>query len=214
MGGIWNDNQKTDYSKQLSEEDRTVYNAGLSGNTAIAGMLSTLNPLNPGAPRIKGDAAAMAKAAALYQHTGKIKVPTVMMIGEHDPIEPAGILQRYSDLYEEDFAAAKAAAKKAAQKSGVYKAPVRKLQILWSVTPATWSKFDAAGSPVSLTNTPGTGHTNFTMSQYKLVIDTALAAAENGDLPWNGAQLSKVYRAKGLKIDRTTLYPYLKYYNQ
>ena len=214
MGGVWSDNQKTDYSKQLSDEDRTVFNAGLGGNAAIAGMLSTLNPLNPDAPRIKGDAAAMAKAAALYQNTGKIKVPTVMMIGQHDPIEPAGILQRYSDMYEAEFAVTKAAALKAAQKSGTYKAPVRQLQILWSVTPATWSKFDAAGSPVSLTNTPGTGHTNFTMAQYKVVIDTALAAAENGNLPWNAAQLSKVNRAKGLKIDRDTLYPYLKYFNQ
>jgi hypothetical protein len=214
MGGIWTDNQKTDYSKQLSDEDRTVHNAGLSGTTAIAGMLSTLNPLNPDAPRIKGDAAAMAKAATMYQHTGKIKVPTVMMIGQHDPVEPAGIVQRYSDLYEAEFAVAKAAALKAAQKSGTYKAPVRKLQVLWSVTPKSWSKFDADGLPVALTNTPGTGHTNFTMAQYKLVIDTALAAAENGDLPWNAAQLSKVNRAKGLKIDRDTLYPYLKHYNQ
>jgi len=214
MGGIWTDNQKTDYAKQLSVEDRTVHNAGLSGTTAIAGMLSTLNPLNPDAPRIKGDAAAMAKAATMYQHTGKIKVPTVMMIGQHDPVEPAGIVQRYSDLYEADFAAAKAAALKASQKSGSYTAPVRKLQVLWSVTPKSWSKFDADGLPVSLTNTPGTGHTNFTMAQYKLVIDTALAAAENGDLPWNAAQLSKVNRAKGLKIDRDTLYPYLKHYNQ
>ena len=214
MGGIWTDNQKTDFSKQLSDEDRTVHNAGLSGNTAIAGMLSTLNPLNPDAPRIKGDAAAMTKAAAMFNHTGKIKVPTVMMIGEHDPVEPAGIVQRYSDLYEEEFAAAKAAAQKAAQKSGVYKAPVRKLQVLWSVTPKTWSKFNADGTPVALTNTPGTGHTNFTMAQYKLVIDTALDAAENGDLSWNSSQLSKVHRAKGLKIDRNTLYPWMKHYNQ
>jgi pimeloyl-ACP methyl ester carboxylesterase len=214
MGGVWADNQKTDYSKQLSEEDRTVFNAGLGGNASIAGMLSTLNPLNPDAPRIKGDAAAMAKAAALINHTGKIKVPTVMMIGQHDPIEPAGIVQRYSDLYEADFAAVKAAALKAAQKSGSYNAPVRKLQVLWSVTPATWSKFNADGTPVSLTNTPGAGHTNFTMAQYKLVIDTALAAAENGDLPWSGLQLSKVRKAKGLVIDRNTLYPYLKYFNQ
>jgi hypothetical protein len=88
------------------------------------------------------------------------------------------------------------------------------LQVLWSVTPKTWSKFNADGTPVSLTNTPGTGHTNFTMAQYKLVIDTAIAAAENGNLPWNAAQLSKVNRAKGLKIDRDTLYPYLKYFNQ
>jgi pimeloyl-ACP methyl ester carboxylesterase len=214
MGGVWADNQKTDYSKQLSDEDRTVFNAGLGGNASIAGMLSTLNPLNPDAPRIKGDAAAMAKAAALINHTGKIKVPTVMMIGQHDPIEPAGIIQRYSDLYEEDFAAAKAAAKKAAQKSGAYAAPVRKLQVLWSVTPKTWSKFNADGTPVSLTNTPGAGHTNFTMDQYKLVIDTALAAAENGNLPWSGLQLSKVRKAKGLVIDRDTLYPWMKYYSK
>ncbi|CAB4985730.1 unannotated protein [freshwater metagenome] len=210
MGGVWADNQKTDFSKQLSDEDRTVYNAGLSGNTAIAGMLSTLNPLNPDAPRIKGEAAAMAKdAASHYQNTGKIKVPTVMMIGQNDPVEPAGIVQRISDLYEADFAAAKSAALKARKA-----VPARNLQVLWSVTPKTWSKFDAAGLPVSLTNTPGTGHTNFTMAHYKLVIDTALAAAETGKLPWSGAQLTKVYKAKGLKIDRDTLYPWMKYYNK
>ena len=213
MGGVWADNQKTDFSKQLSDEDSTIFNAGLGGTTAIAGMLSTLVAANPDAPRIKGDAAAMAKAAALYQHTGKIKVPTVMMIGQHDPIEPAGIVQRYSDLYEADFAAARKAAAKASAKTGKYVAPVRKLQVLWSVTPATWSKFDAAGSPISIANTPGTGHTNFTMAQYKLVIDTALAAADKGDLPWNAAQLAKINRAKGLKIDRSTYYPYLKYYH-
>jgi len=210
MGGVRADNQKTDFSKQLSDEDRTVYNAGLSGNTAIAGMLSTLNPLNPDAPRIKGEAAAMAKdAASHYQNTGKIKVPTVMMIGQNDPVEPAGIVQRISDLYEADFAAAKSAALKARKA-----VPARNLQVLWSVTPKTWSKFDAAGLPVSLTNTPGTGHTNFTMAHYKLVIDTALAAAETGKLPWSGAQLTKVYKAKGLKIDRDTLYPWMKYYNK
>ena len=215
MGGIWNDNQATDYSKQLSDEDRTVYNAGLSGNSAITAMLSTLNPLNPDAPRIKGDAAAMAKNASThYQNTGKIKVPTVMMIGQHDPVEPAGIVQRISDLYEADFAAAKASAKKAAQKSGAYSAPVRQLQVLWSVTPKTWSKFDAAGSPISIAGTPGTGHTNFTMAQYKLVIDTAISAADNGYLPWNGAHLSKVNKAKGLEIDRGTAYPWMKYYNK
>ena len=213
MGGIWTDNQKTDFSKQLSDEDRTVHNAGLSGNTAMAGMLATLNPLNPDAPRIKGDAAAMAKAALMYQNTGKIKVPTVMMIGEHDPVEPAGIVQRISDQYEEEFAVAQTAAKKAAQKSGVYKPAVRKLQVLWSVTPKTWSKFDEAGLPVSIASTPGTGHTNFTMAHYKLVIDTALAAAENGNLPWAASQLSKVRKAKGLVIDRDTLYPYMKYHS-
>jgi pimeloyl-ACP methyl ester carboxylesterase len=212
LSGIWADNQKTDYSKQLSEEDRTVYNAGLSGNGAITAMLSTLNPLNPDAPRVKGDAAAMAKSAALYQNTGKIKVPTVMMIGEHDPIEPAGIVQRISDLYEEDFAAAKAAAKKATKKNGDYIAPVRKLQVLWATTPKSWSKFDAAGNPISIAGTPGTGHTNFSAAHYEVFIDTMLSAAANGNLPWSGAHLSKVHKAKNLVIDRETLYPWMKYY--
>jgi hypothetical protein len=210
MGGIWIDNQATDFSKQLSDEDRTVYNAGLSGNSAITAMLSTLNPLNPDAPRIKGDAAALAKNASThYQNTGKIKVPTVMMIGQHDPVEPAGIVQRISDLYEADFAAAKTTARKAGKD-----VPARNLQVLWSVTPKTWSKFKADGTPVTLVKTPGTTHTNFTMAQYKLVIDTAISAADNGYLPWNGAHLSKVYKAKGLEIDRSTAYPWMKYYNK
>jgi hypothetical protein len=215
MGGTSFDNSKTDYSKQLSDEDKTVYNAGMSGNEAIAGMLSTLSPLNPDSPRIKGDAAAIAKSAStIYQNTGKIKVPTVMMIGQHDPVEPAGIVQRISDLYEEDFAAEKAAAKKSAQKSGAYMAPARKLQVLWATTPKSWSKFDAAGSPISIAGTPGTGHTNFTTAHYKTLIDTMLSASANGVLPWNGAQLTKVYKAKNLKIDRTTLYPWMKFYTK
>jgi hypothetical protein len=177
-------------------------------------MLQTLNPLNPDAPRIKGDAAAVAKSAStMYQNTGKIKVPTVMMIGQHDPVEPAGIVQRISDLYEEDFATAKAAAKKSAQKSGAYSAPVRKLQVLWATTPKAWSKFNADGTPISISGTPGTGHTNFSASHYKVFIDTMLSAATNGDLPWTGAHLTKVHKAKNLVIDRETSYPWMKYYN-
>jgi hypothetical protein len=177
-------------------------------------MLSTLNPLNPDAPRIKGDAAAVAKSAStMYQNTGKIKVPTVMMIAQNDPVEPAGIVQRISDLYEEDYAAEKAAALKAAQKSGAYSAPVRKLQVLWSVTPKTWSKFNADGTPKTIAGTPGTGHTNFSTAHYKVFIDTMLATAADGKLPWSGGQLSKVRNAKYLVIDRETSYPWMKFYN-
>ena len=162
----------------------------LAGAAGVAAGVLAAGPSVPAlALVLAAPAAPMAKDATKYQHTGKIKVPTVMMIGQHDPVEPAGIVQRISDLYEADFAIAKAAAVKASQKGGTYKPAVRKLQVLWSVTPKSWSKFDAAGLPVGLTNTPGTGHTNFTMAQYKLVIDTALAAAENGDLAWNAALL-------------------------
>jgi pimeloyl-ACP methyl ester carboxylesterase len=212
MGGVSFDNQKTDYSKQLSEEDRTVFNAAFSGNSAINGMLQTLNPANPDAPRIKADADALAKSnSTMYQSTGKIKVPTVMMIAQNDPVEPAGIVQRISDLYEEDYAAAVKAAKKSNKAA---KTPVRKLQVLWSVTPESWSKFDAAGNPISISGTPGTGHTNFTLKQFKLAINTAISAAESGDLPWNVIQKFNVRNAKGIVIDRETAYPWMKYYDK
>ena len=213
MGGISFDNQTTDYAKQLSEEDRSVYNAGFSGNAAVTGMLTTLSAANPDAPRIKGDAAAIAKSAStMYQSTGKIKVPTVMMIAQHDPVEPAGIVQRISDLYEEDYAVVKAAALKASAKSGKYVTPTRMLQVLWSVTPKSWSKFNADGTPISIVGTPGTGHTNFNEANYRVIIDTALKAAEDGKLPFSAAQASAVRKTKNLVIDRTTSYPWMKYY--
>jgi len=211
MGGSNFDNSTTDYSKQLSAADRAIYNAGLSGNTAIAGMLSTLNPLNPDAPRIKADAAALAMSkATMYQSTGKIKVPTVVMMGQNDPVEPAGIVQRMADLYEEDFAAAKEAAKAANHATG-YIAPRRQLAVLWSVTPKTWSKFTADGLPIPIKGTPGTGHTNFTADEYKFVIDAALTAASTGDLP-RKLEVNQSLKKLMLTVDRTSAYPWMKRY--
>ncbi|CAB4782932.1 unannotated protein [freshwater metagenome] len=211
MGGSNFDNSTTDYSKQLSAADRAIYNAGFSGNTAIAGMLSTLNPLNPDAPRIKADAAALAKSkATMYQSTGKIKVPTVVLMGQNDPVEPAGIVQRMADLYEQDFAAAKEAAKAANQSSG-YVAPRRQLAVLWSVTPKTWSKFTADGLPIPIAGTPGTGHTNFTAAHYKFVIDAALTAASTGALPYK-LEVNQSFKKMLLTIDRTSAYAWMKHY--
>ena len=211
MGGINIDNSTTNYSKQLSAADRAVYNAAFSGNTAIAGMLSTLNPLNPDAPRIKADADALAKSkATMYQSTGKIKVPTIMMIGEHDPVEPAGIVQRMADLYEQDFAAAKEAAKSANRDNG-YVAPRRQLAVLWSVTPKTWSKFTAEGLPIPVAGTPGTGHTNFTAAQYTFLLDAALTAASTGALP-RKLEVNQSLRKLKLTIDRNSAYPWMKHY--
>jgi len=214
FGGLVFDNTKTDYSAMLSESDRVVYNAALSGNTVINALLGALNPANPGAPRQVGNPAAMAKYAALYNITGKIKVPTVMMIGLHDPVEPAGIVQRIQDLYVDQYAAEKAAALNAAKKSRAYVKPTNKLNVVWSVSPASWTKFTAAGLPYAVGDTPGTGHTNFTPANYLLMIDTALKAAETGKLPSGGAWATSVRKAGGLKIDALTSYPYMKYYNQ
>ncbi len=213
-GGAVFDNTKTNYAALLSENDRAVYNAALSGTTAINGMLQGLSVYNPGAPRTVGTPAAMAKYAALYNITGKINVPTVMMVGEHDPVEPTGIVQRIADTNNAAIAAARAAARAAAKPSTSYTAPTNNLRVLWSTTPDTWTKFDATGTPVAQSNTPGTGHTNFTLPQYKLMIDTALNAAQTGKLPTGGAWMYSVAKAGGLKIDNQTSYPWLKYYGK
>lgn len=214
FGGLVFDNTKTDYSALLSDSDRVIYNAALSGNTVINALLGALNPANPGAPRQVGNPAAMAKYQAQYNITGKIKVPTVMMIGVHDPVEPAGIVQRIQDLYVEQYAVEKTAALEVFKKSREYSKPANKLNVIWSVSPASWTKFTAAGLPYAVGNTPGTGHTNFTTKQMKLMIDTALKAAESGKLPSGGPWASAVRRAGGLQIDALTSYPYMKYYGQ
>jgi hypothetical protein len=87
------------------------------------------------------------------------------------------------------------------------------LQVLWATTPKTWSKFTAEGNPISITGTPGTGHTNFSTAHYKTLIDTMLSAADNGALPWGSGQLSKVNKAKNLKINRDSAYPWMKFYS-
>jgi hypothetical protein len=198
----------------LSQDDRDIYNAALSGNTAIDAMLAALDPANPGAPRQTGTPAAMAKYKAQYNYTGKITVPTVMMIGLHDPVEPAGIVQRIQDKYNAQFAAEKAAAIAAAKTSRNYVAPVNKLNVIWSTSPASWTKFTAEGLPYAIGDTPGTGHTNFTPAHYKLVIDAVLKAASTGKLPSGGPWKSAVRKAGDLKIDKYSSFPYMKYDQQ
>jgi pimeloyl-ACP methyl ester carboxylesterase len=214
FGGLVFDNTTTDYTAMLSEDDRDIYNAALSGNTAVNAMLGALNPANPGAPRQAGTPAAMAKYKAQYNITGKITVPTVMVIGLHDPLEPAGIVQRIQDKYNVQFAAEKAAAMAAARKSRSYVAPVNKLNVIWSTSPASWTKFTAAGLPYAIGNTPGTGHTNFSPAHYKLVIDSVLQASATGKLPSGGPWATAVRKAKDLKIDKFSSFPYMKYYQQ
>jgi len=149
FGPNWYDNTKTNFAAQLSESDRDIYNAALSGNTVIDGLLGVLNPANPAAPRMVGEASAVAKAAGMYSTTGKITVPTIMMTGTNDPVPAASWIQQVSDKYEVQFAAEKAAAITAAKKSRVYVAPKNKLSVLWLKPPKNWTKFDAAGTPIA-----------------------------------------------------------------
>lgn len=213
VGGAIFDNTKTDYAARIDSE-RVIFNAALSGNTVIDALLGALNAANPGAPRASANAAAVAKMKALHANTGKINVPTVLMVGVADPITPAGASQRLVDLYAEQYAAEKAAAVKAYQTSRDYKNPTNKLLMLWNVTPEKgYTTFTAAGSPITTTPAAqGTNHCNFTAAQLVLVAKSLVQASNTGKLPSGGALYTAVRKAGSLSIDKGIAVPLLKFY--
>ena len=211
-GGAIFDNTKTDYSARI-EGERVIYNAALSGNTVIDALLGALSAANPGAPRAVANPAAVAKMNALHTNTGKINVPTVLMVGLADPITPAGASQRLVDLYAEQYAAEKAAASKAYQSSRSYAAPTNKLLMLWNTPPASYTKFDAAGSPItSVPAAQGTNHCNFTSAQLVLVAKSMVQASNTGKLPSGGSFYTAIRKAGNLSIDKGIRAPWLKAY--
>lgn len=214
-GGAIFDNSTTDYSARIVHE-RVVFNAALSGNNAINGMLQALSPLNPGAPRAKADPAAVAKMRALQTNTGKINVPTVLMVGVADPITPAGATQRIVDTYALQAAAEKAAALKAAKGIGGYTKPSNKLLTLWNMTPASYTTFTDAGAPITSTTggAQGTNHCNFTAAQLIFVAKTLVGASASGKLPSGGGLTFAVRKVGSLSIDPFFRAPLLKYYNE
>jgi pimeloyl-ACP methyl ester carboxylesterase len=209
-GGSVFDNTTTDYAARVADS-AVIYNAALSGNTAITAMLGALSASNPGAPRAK----ATAKLDKLAATTGKINVPTIMMTGVADPITPAGATQRIVDKYVEQYAAEKAAAEKASYGTTSYTAPSKKLLAIWSVTPKTWTKFDAAGSPItSGAAAAGTNHCNFTTANYLTVAKLLVDSGNSGEITWNAAARRAVRASKGLLVDPKFRAPLLKYYGE
>ena len=211
-GGSVFDNTATDYAARVADS-AVIFNAALSGNTAINAMLGALSPANPGAPRAK--ATAVAKMGALAATTGKINVPTILMTGIADPITPAGASQRIIDKYVEQYAAEKADAQAALAKNGTYVRPTQKLLAIWSVTPKSWTKFDAAGAPITTgAAAPGTNHCNFTTANYLTVAKFMVESANSGQIPWDAAARSAVRKSKGLLVDNNFRAPLLKYYGE
>jgi pimeloyl-ACP methyl ester carboxylesterase len=205
-GGSVFDNTATDYSARVADS-RDIYNAGLSGNTALEAMLGVLKM----SPRAKATAS-MSKLAAT---TGKINVPTVFMTGVADPITPAGATQRIVDKYAVQYEAEKEAAKKASYNGGSYIPAKSKVLTLWSVTPKAWTKFDAAGSPITTgAAAPGTNHCNFTTANYLTAAKFMVDAANTGSITWNAAAMSAVRKSKGLLVDPDFRAPLLKFYGE
>ena len=212
VGGAIFDNTKTDYAARIDGE-RVIYNAALSGNTVIDALLGALSAANPGAPRAVANPAAVAKMNALHTNTGKINVPTVLMVGVADPITPAGASQRLVDLYADQYAAEKAAAIKAYQSTRDLKMPTNKLLMLWNTTPASYTKFNEAGSPITtVPAAQGTNHCNFTSAQLVLVAKSLVQASNTGLLPSGGSLYTAVRKAGNLSIDKGIRAPWLKSY--
>jgi hypothetical protein len=211
-GGAIFDNTKTNYAARISE-DRVIFNAALSGNTVIDALLGALSAANPGAPRAVGNAAAMAKVKTMHTNTGKINVPTVLMVGMADPITPAGASQRVVDLYAAQYEAEKTAAKKAWKKNTSYKVPTNKLLMLWNTTPESYTTFDAAGSPItSVPAAQGTNHCNFTSAQLVFVAKSLVQASSTGTLPAYGPLSTTLRKVGNLSVDKDIRAPWLKSY--
>jgi pimeloyl-ACP methyl ester carboxylesterase len=208
-GGAIFDNSASDYAARIAES-KIVYNAALSGAGAITGMLGYLSAV----PRAKATPAAQAKMRALLSHTGKINVPTITFVGVADPITPAGNSQWIADRYAEQYAAELAAARAAHKTTGAYQRPVNKLLSLWSPTPASYTTFTAAGSPISTTPAAmGTNHCNFTPAQYLAIAKMLVYATENGQHLGGGALYTLLRKSGGMLYDRNYRAPLLKFYS-
>jgi hypothetical protein len=169
-GGTIFDNTATDYAARLGDNG-DVYAAGLSGKTATAGMLAYLNKLNPAAPRVKGTPAAVnCIKNEQSAYSGAVTIPTITISQTADQVTPAGFIQKFKELYESNVAAGTA-------KKGM-------LLNIWNKPPDTYTKFDAAGKPITpAIPTTGTSHFMYTNADLLIIAKMLANAGKSGKLP-------------------------------
>lgn len=201
VGAGFYDNTKTDFSSLLSEADAGRFNLGLSGDDAINAMLAVL----AGAPRVKGDATAMAKSAAFDALTYSSTAPTILLSNEADRLVFAGNSQLYVDNATATFEARLAAWQTKydaartmdAKQALIPSKPKFNVMALYALTPELYTTFTAAGLP-NLAAAPaasGVGHQTFTEKQTMTWVRMLAMAAKTGHVPtWTVAakQLAKV----------------------
>ena len=196
-GGVVFDNSKTNYAARLGD-DGDVYAAGLSGKTATAGMLGYLSALNPAAPRVTANASAVASMKALGEISGKITVPTITLAATADHITPPGATQYLINQYNSAIASGDS-------KKGL-------LVNIWNKPADEYTKFDAAGSPITpVTPTNGTQHCNFTESQYLMIAKMLTDSAKSGKAPSAKTVAAAIKKDKNLFVDPNYTAPLFKY---
>ena len=186
-GGIVFDNTATDYAARLGDNG-DIFAAALSGKTATNGLLSFLSPLNPAAPRVKGDAKAIECINNQSQYAGKVTVPTITLSQTADNITPAGYVQTFKNKYSQ-MVASKAA------KPGM-------LLNIWNKPPDVYTKFSPAGLPITpAIPTTGTSHFMFTNEQIMAIAKLGAAAAKSGKLPSTKTALAAFKKDASIFID-------------
>ena len=196
-GGVVFDNSKTDYAKRLGDDGLT-YRAALTGQSGITGMLTYLSPLNPAAPRVTANAAAVAKMNSQYQIQGNIEVPTIQIAATADHITPPGAAQYLINQYEASVA------------NGVSKSG--KLLTIWNKPADSYTEFSSAGLPITPTViTNGTNHCNYTTSQILAVAKLAASAAKTGKLPSSSAVKAAIKNEPNLFVNPNFTPPLLKF---
>jgi hypothetical protein len=169
-GGTIYDNTATDYAARLGDNG-DIYAAALSGKGSAAGMLAYLNKLNPAAPRVKGTPAAVnCIKNEQSAYSGAVTIPTITISQTADQVTPAGFIQKFKELYESNVAAGTA-------KKGM-------LLNIWNKPPDTYTKFDAAGKPITpAIPTTGTSHFMYTNSDLLIIAKMLANAGKSGKLP-------------------------------
>ena len=196
-GGVVFDNSTTNYAARLGD-DSDVYAAALSGKTATAGMLGYLSALNPAAPRVKADAAAVERIKAIGEIQGTITVPTITFTATADHITPPGATQHLINQYNAAIASGNS-------KKGL-------LVNIWNKPSDEYTKFDSAGRPITPAVDPsGTGHCNFTTNQYLMVAKLLTDSAKSGKAPSAKTVAAAIRKDKNLFVDPNYTAPLLKY---
>lgn len=189
VGAGFYDNTKTNYATLLSDEDLGRYNLGLSGDEAVGAMLATL----AAAPRITGNADAMAKAAALDKSKFDTDKPVVLLSNEADRLVFPGNTVHYVNkakaAYEVKLAAWKkkyAAATSESQVSALLKSkPVFNTVAIYALTPEIYTTFTATGAPdlTAPAAISGVGHESFTKAQLMTWVRVLASSAKTGKVP-------------------------------
>jgi hypothetical protein len=171
------DNQKVDYAKKLSDEERATYNVALSGEAGVDGLLTLIAGFQKAAPLV-ADADALAKLKKLDTMTGQINVPTIAFNNTEETVEYQPMMSWMIEKANAQYAAEVAAAKAKKKKT-----PAKKFAAFWGQPVDEYTKFSAAGTPLQQGETPGTGHVKYSFSQWMDMVRLGDMAARLKKLP-------------------------------